>query len=292
MRLHHHLALTLRLAGVMCGTIPLITPAAVRAQTDVAVIPSVQAKLSSLRFFETGPVIFAPALRSYDVKFEAARARFIGVELTFQHPAPGRVASFTVSCAYRTASDSLIGQIEVPFTIQADWQYTATARNLGYADPGHWKPGTYRTTCTAEGRTVAQGIFEIVAGPPDINSFPAKLARIRLFPSGGQAIAREQRAYGVAFPGAQTSYINVEVELAHEPPGRDVSVPIGCLVIRANGTIAASMTMVFDIKAEWRNTLSSQGWGTSQPGFWTAGVYRVACSAEGKLLGQELFEVT
>jgi hypothetical protein len=292
MRHHHRLAPTLRHAGVMCGIMALVTPVAVRAQTNGAVIPSVQAKLASLKFFETGPVILATNLRSFDAKFEAARARYIGIELTFQHPAPGRVASFTVACAYRTASDSLIGQIDIPFTIQADWQHTVSARNLGYADPGHWKPGTYRTTCTSEGQTVAQGTFEIVSGPPDIAAFPAKLARIRFFPSSGALPAREQRAYASAFAAAQTGYINVEVELAHEPPGRDVSVPIGCLVIRANGTIAANMTVAFDIKADWRNTFSSQGWGRTEPGWWSPGVYRVACSAEGKLLGQEVFEVT
>ena len=290
--MRNRLALTLRLAGVMCGCTALITPGIVRAQTNGVVIPSVQAKLSSLKFFETGPNIPAANLRSFDVKFEAARTRYIGLELTLQHPAPGRVASFNVACAYRTASDSLIGQFDVPFTIQADWQFTVSARNLGHADPGHWKPGTYRATCTSEGQTVAQSTFEIVSGPPEIVVFPAKLARIRFFPSTGQLLAREQRVYSSAFPAAQTSYINVEVELAHEPAGRDVNIPIGCLVIRANGTIAASMTVAFDIKADWRNTSSSQGWGRTEPGWWSPGLYRVACSAEGKLLVQELFEVT
>jgi hypothetical protein len=114
MRNFHRFALPLRLAGVMGAAGALLTPAAARAQAAAAVIPSVQAKLLSLKFFETGPVMFAATLRTYAEKFETARTRYIGVELTFQHPAPGNPASFAVACAFRTASDSLMGQVEFP----------------------------------------------------------------------------------------------------------------------------------------------------------------------------------
>ena len=89
-------------------------------------------------------------------------------------------------------------------------------------------------------------------------------------------------------------YLDLEIELVHPAPGRVVNVPINCLFIRGDGTLAASIDLSFNgIAADWNSAVRSNGWGSTTAGaFWKPGRYRVACTGDGNLLGQLAFEVT
>lgn len=256
-------------------------------------IPAINGKLRTIRFYETGDEPLASADRGYVTKFEKARTRRIGTELTFDLPAPGRVVAFKVACTYM-AADSALGTLEIPFEAQADWTAAFHGSAWGWPGPRNWKPGVYRATCSSDGVRVAEGQFEIVDGPPDLPSFNARLSRMRLFASGSDVPPRDQRKYNTTFASAEVQYMHVEIELVHPAPGRVVNVPINCLVIRADGTITASLDLTFNgIAAEWTSAVRSNGWGNATAGaFWKPGRYRVACTGDGNLLGQLTFEVT
>jgi hypothetical protein len=196
-----------------------------------------------------------------------------------------------VACTYFTPQDSVFGRIEIPFTLEPDWNSVRNARILGFETPGRWAVGTYRVSCETGGAHVADGRFEVVSGPADIASIQAKVAGMRFFAAGVNTPPADQRVYATRFVSTETSYINVEISLVHEPIESTAEVPIACLVIAPDASIRASFAVNFAFQAGWRSTLSSNGWGSAEPGWWAAGTYRVACTAEGRLVAEDTFEV-
>jgi hypothetical protein len=256
-------------------------------------VPAVGGNLRSILFYEVGEEPIAADDREHAATFERVRARRIGTELTFDFTAPGHVVKFDVDCTYATP-DSTLARFTIPFEVQADWTSARSSIGWGWNAQGNWKATKYTVTCMADGVKVAEGGFEVVNGPPDFPSFNGKLSSMRLFAGGAETPPRDQRKYGTSFVASELQYLNVEIELAHPPAGRTLDIPITCLVIRENGTVAAALDLSFHaVPGDWTASVHSSGWGTATAGsFWKPGNYRMACTGGGHLLGQIPFQIT
>ncbi len=253
-------------------------------------LPTVNGRVSAITFFEMGPDFPALEDRHFSKEFDVASARFISTQLELEMPAPGRVVQIPIVCTYFRPDGSEMGSADLSFEIQPDWTRPYNAQGRGWADAGNWTVGTYRVRCLNDGRVVAEDTFEIVNKPPTIPSIGGKLMQLRFYASSEGTVAREQRQYTSSFP-ASTAYINMELQLDHEPIGRTAEVPIACPVVRQDGTLAATYRISFEIQGDWRDTFGSTGWGTAAGGWWRPGVYRVYCVAEGNLIGEGWFRV-
>jgi hypothetical protein len=266
--------------------------AASNGEAAPAAVPAVNGKLRHIRLFESGANIPSQVDRAFQTKFEQARTRYINTELTFDFAAPGRPVDFKVECAYLNAADSVIGKLDFAFSVKPEWVNVLHNNGWGWASPGVWKTGTYRVRCSSDGVVVAETTFEIESGPAELPMVKGKFAQMRLYEAPAEGVAKADRKYAISFAANQVRYLHIEVELAHEPPGTDVRVPIHCMIIRGDGTIEASLDLSMGIQATFRNAYFARGWGRATPGYWKPGKYRAVCSAEGRLLDQVAFEVT
>ena len=127
-------------------------------------IPSINANIISLRFFESSRTYAPPyGQREYKTRFANSQTRFVNYEISLQHPAPGRVVPLSVNSLWRIdrTGTLLRNQVDDWIRIPADWTSSVFNTGTGNTDPGQWEVGTYTVELYVEGRKVAEGKFEI-----------------------------------------------------------------------------------------------------------------------------------
>ena len=125
-------------------------------------IPSLNANVESLRFYESGPgsgrVPYGQ--REYNKRFPNSQSREINWELGLSYPPPGRPINFDINAVYYKPDGSVLNRITGKHRIKVD-----TGRSwhslYGWKEPGKWQPGTYRVELSIAGQKVATGSFVI-----------------------------------------------------------------------------------------------------------------------------------
>jgi hypothetical protein len=144
-------------------------------------ILALQAKVTQIRFFESGEGIPPRNTRVYATRFDASTARYINIELDLEYPDPGRVVAVPVSCVYFNHDGTRQGDITWTIQVQPWTRSWSTENGWGWKNPGNWPSGTHRVECSAEGRVIAQGSFEINQQPQQL---PGNWNSNRFFPPG------------------------------------------------------------------------------------------------------------
>jgi serine/threonine protein kinase len=136
-------------------TAPAATPA---SEWD---IPSLQANIESLRFFE-GPQQQPPHEgRVYSQRFAQSKARYIYYELNLEYAEHSQAVDFVLDVIYRSPDGSVFAELTGNHRIEADWTSSWHSKGWGWSDPGKWPIGTYRVEMYVAGELVATGSFEI-----------------------------------------------------------------------------------------------------------------------------------
>jgi len=125
-------------------------------------IPSIRADVAGVRFYERGHETLPFGKRKYASRFAASSARRICWEVELEHTKPGRNIDVTIESAWYRPDGSSYGMYTKNCTIQSGWNGSFHTDNLGWDEPGHWKPGKYRVDLTIAGEGIATGYFEIV----------------------------------------------------------------------------------------------------------------------------------
>jgi hypothetical protein len=145
-------------------------PPAPPPQARDEVIPSLNARLTALRFFEGNPCEkSSPERRAYGQRFAQVLTREILTELTLEHPKHARRLDFTIQAFYRHEG-KVIGRPELETYLSADKQVsvywfnkrTGSLRVCTKPYPcGRWSVGSYTVDVYINGEKVASGSFEI-----------------------------------------------------------------------------------------------------------------------------------
>lgn len=115
-------------------------------------------------------------------------------------------------------------------------------------------------------------------------------AGLRFFEAGSSIPALNQRRYDTRFAGS-SRFIDVEVKLVYEAPGREVGIPMACDLFARGDQVYATISINARIQPTWTESYHAQGWGSSRGGSWPAGRYRVECKYGGRLIGRDWFEI-
>ena len=282
---------------------------------------SLRIRSEGLRFFESGSGAPPPAQRQYDTRFAAGASRFINVEIRFQNDAPGREMAIPMACDIFTSTDQVFTSLTIHAKMQPDWTSSAYYSGWGTARGGWWKPGRYRVECKYGGRLIGRDWFEVVSGggsgtpapappppPPNRPILPpsppppsgtsagplgrmgARVRAMRFFESGYGNTSMDQREYRSDFAAAETRFVNVELVLEHEAPGRTVSGALRCEYRRDTARIGAPR-LQFRIEPNATVSVTSSGWGARNPGTWAPGSYTVSCDENGVPFSQARFAI-
>lgn len=246
----------------------------------------------SFGFYRHGDLAPLPSERVFATRFEAARTQYVGVQIGFDVPALTAALDAPLTCTFTRTDGYEIGRFELRVTGAPGDTRVWGANANGYADPGIWPAGSYAAACREAERVVGEATFEVVDGPADLPGLDAKLTRIRFYESSADPVDPSAREYAVAFDAGTLRYLNVELSLR---PGAgtvpEAVVPVACLFIRSSGAIHGSIRLEARAPVGDGPGLVARGFGGAEPGTWASGRYRVACTAEGRFLGDAAFIV-
>jgi serine/threonine protein kinase len=124
-------------------------------------IPSLEASVTELRFFESGSGTVPPEERQYATRFTGASARYINWELNLEYPAPGQRIEFAVDATYFRPDGSVLAEQSYNPYIEADWTGSNHTFGWGWDEPNNWPVGSYRVDLVVEGDLIASNWFEI-----------------------------------------------------------------------------------------------------------------------------------
>lgn len=272
---------------------------------------SLLVKTGPLRFFEGGEPMPQLNQRQYGTAFSSGSARYIYPEVKLSSEAPGRVVNVPISCAIFGAGGAVSGAVVINGQIQPTWTDSYSAHGYGNSSAGYWKPGHYRADCLYGTTLINRGWFDVVAGgagaasapppappPPSggslagnpaLRAINARATGIRFFESPRGYTQPSNRRYYSYFASGNARYINVELTLDHNAPGRIVNASIACRYLR-DGSLLGRVTVRFTIQPDWTGTVSTGGWGSDNPD-WRPGSYDVVCDDGQRTLTQGSFRV-
>ena len=126
-------------------------------------IPSLNATVSEVKFFESGYDATPKDQRVYRTSFSRTNSRYIAWELNLTHPAPGTKKNFVVDAIWFNAYGTEIFRASLNSYVDATW--TTSYRNSGYGwrevSNSTWTAGTYRVDLYVEGTKVASENFSV-----------------------------------------------------------------------------------------------------------------------------------
>jgi serine/threonine protein kinase len=124
-------------------------------------IPSLQATVTELRFFESSYDMPPRDARQYGTRFAQSEARYIDYELNLEFPAPGHPVDFQVTAVYYGPDGTELDRFSAEYRLEADWTTSWHAKGWGWGDPGKWSTGTHRVELYVDDALIASGTFEI-----------------------------------------------------------------------------------------------------------------------------------
>ena len=155
---HHALGLLVAaLLGLLC------LPLDGGAPQPTGTIPSLEATVTSLQFFEGAFQAPPREQRAYTQRFDPTRTRYVHWELTLAHPAPSRQRVFTIQSVWHHPDGRVLARLTMQTVVGANW--TWSYHNHSWTAVGPWPVGTYRVVLYVQGQQVASGAFEMGAAP-------------------------------------------------------------------------------------------------------------------------------
>jgi tetratricopeptide (TPR) repeat protein len=134
-----------------------------QAQDPTGYIPSINAKVTSLRFFENPPQGIPREQRVYSTRFLKSRVKRIFWELTLQHPAPGQRVNFLIESVWHspTTEQGLRRSMRASLHQDWTWSYWHDGGRIIAKQSEPWPVGSYRVDLYVAGAKVTSGAFEI-----------------------------------------------------------------------------------------------------------------------------------
>jgi serine/threonine protein kinase len=147
------------------STVPVPTRTSAPPSTETPVpdwdIPSLQANVTDMRFFEGGYDIPPRDERQYTTRFAQSDTRYINYELNLEFPEPGHQVEFQVEAVYYRPDGTELTTLSADYHLEADWTTSWHAKGWGWDEPGNWPVGTYDVELYVDGYLIAFGVFEV-----------------------------------------------------------------------------------------------------------------------------------
>jgi hypothetical protein len=131
-------------------------------------IPSLNARVTSLRFYESGYDTVPPEEIVYAQRFASDTTRYINWVLDLEHPAPGQPRALEITAVWYqdngTPSWEEIHRHTLDTSIEGDWTWSYHEWGYGCDDPVDcWEVGSYRVDIYVAGKMITSAPFEIYA---------------------------------------------------------------------------------------------------------------------------------
>jgi hypothetical protein len=142
-----------------------VAPAAANREegkVTLGVIPSLDAKVTSLRFFESGYQPTEMGARAYADQFQRDQSRYINWELRLTHPTRERRSDFQIDEIWYKPDGSILAKQSMQRHLRESWANSFHFHSWGWEEPSHWPLGKYRVELSIGGSRIAIGYFTII----------------------------------------------------------------------------------------------------------------------------------
>jgi hypothetical protein len=137
----------------------LFTPKIIHDKTGT--IPSLDARVTKLVFFGSGPSDIAPLANPvYKSRFEHRTTARIHPEIHLEYPPPGSKTYFTMTIHIRQTGKT-VRIVDYDSRIEPEWTSSHHSVDVGVLGTGNWRIGMYDVDVHINGEKVATGAFEI-----------------------------------------------------------------------------------------------------------------------------------
>ena len=124
-------------------------------------IPSLQARVTKLVFFGSGPSDIAPLKNpTYRSRFEHSATKTVHPEVHLTYPPADKRIYFTLTVHVRENGKTL-RIVEHESRIEPSWTSSHHSVGVGIMGPGNWQIGKYEADVHINGEKVATGFFEV-----------------------------------------------------------------------------------------------------------------------------------
>ena len=233
-----------------------------------------------------------PEWRLYATRFDAARSRYIGLEIIMDHPPAKASGVYPVECDLLAPEDRKVLKVS---RLDVDVFTGATASNsiALWSPEGNsgWLPGDYQVRCSGRCSPLGEVSFEMASNTADASELDLHVTAIHLFPVGGALPAFGQRAYATRFKARTASRIGVELEFTHSAPGRAMSIPVDCYYYPPSGRVMGPISFNYEPQAESTKGNAALAMGWDKPGKWFDGYHTAVCNIRGRPVAVERFLV-
>lgn len=114
-------------------------------------IPNIHAFVQSVTFFESDGGPMPRPQRRYATEFRADSVRYMNVQIDLSHPIALADGTLFVDCIFQHGESGEAFALEWDGRVRRGNASSGLSTGMGRADPGAWRPGTYRVRCTVEG---------------------------------------------------------------------------------------------------------------------------------------------
>jgi hypothetical protein len=122
-------------------------------------IPSLHAFVQSVVFFESDGGLMPRPRRRYATEFRVDSVRYMNVEINLSHPITLADGTLPVVCTFENVELGASYDLEWPGQVRRGNASSGLSTGVGAADPGAWRPGTYRVRCTVDGVPIPEAGF-------------------------------------------------------------------------------------------------------------------------------------
>ena len=122
-------------------------------------IPSVHAFVQSVPVFESDGGVMPRPRRRYATEFRVDSTRYVNVQIDISHPIALADAVLPVACAFENVELGASFLLEWPAEVRRGNASSGLSTGFGTAQPGAWRPGTYRVRCTVDGVQIPEAGF-------------------------------------------------------------------------------------------------------------------------------------
>lgn len=134
-------------------------------------------------------------------------------------------------------------------------------------------------------------VREVSSGGGNESTLRVRATGLRFFEASNQTLALAERDYRTTFADDATRYVQVELGLGYDAPGRVVQFPFACTVGREGAQIVTTLALTATIQPTWTESYHDNGWGNQTPGTWEPGRYRAECRYGDRLVARDWFVI-
>lgn len=139
-----------------------LTKTAQQEISNIIAIPSLRARIISVKFFETEKELINYDKRTYRKEFERSRTRFIAWEINLEYPTKTRQTGFEIMEIWYSPNGTRIYRNISNSSIERNWNNSYHAGGYGNSEWGKaWQAGIYKVELYIDGAMIGTYSFKI-----------------------------------------------------------------------------------------------------------------------------------